>query len=348
MPSSGYYIQSYAQDMAIFQTKAAWIWLAALMAFLLVFPLFADDYILNLANLVGLSIIAALGLNLLIGVTGLISLGHAAFLAIGGYATAIMDNSTGLPFWVILPAAGLLAASIGAIVGIPSMRIKGLYLAITTLAFSYVVEHVIYRWESLTKGDRGMFVSPCMLDTFAFDDYFKFYFLMLVFVIMAAMFAKNVTRSKVGRAFISIRDNYLAAEILGIDVAYFKVLSFAVSSFYAGVAGGLFTYYLSYISPENFTLLVSVEYIAMIIIGGMGSILGSILGPLFVILLPELIRFAFSPLIQSFPQLIHILSDFKIGLYGILLILFLIFEPKGLNGIWQKAKAYWKAWPYSY
>ncbi len=237
-------------------------------------------------TLIGFAIIGAVGLNLLTGFTGQISLGHAAFIGVGGYATAILITRVGIPFWFALPAAGLISAAVGLIIGIPSLRVKGLYLVIATLAAQFILEYVFMHWESMTRGIRGINVPPPSLGGFVFDTEKSFYFLTLFLVILGVGFARNLVRTKWGRAFVAIRDRDLAAEIMGINLFRYKLVAFGLSSFYAGIAGGLWANFMKVVTPEHFPFSLSIQYLAMIIVGGLGSVLGSIMGAIFMTLGP--------------------------------------------------------------
>lgn len=345
---SGNFKITYRDDLKIFQTRFQKFWLGVLALLLAVFPFISGQYLLYTANLCGIATIGALGLNILSGFTGQISLAHAAFLAIGAYASTLLTLKLGIPFWISLPLAGCIAALCGIIIALPCLRLRGLYLAIATFAFAFTVEYIIVHWNSLTNGTSGLTVPHPSLAGFVFDTDKKFYFLILAFVILAVVFAKNLFRTEAGRAFIAIRDKDIAAEVIGIHIIKYKILSFMTSSFYAGIAGGLYAVTLSSIGPEHFNFLVAIQYIAMVLVGGMGSILGSILGAIFMTVLPEGIRLFRDALSQDFPFLITRLADLQASFYGLVIILFLIFEPKGLFGLWVKVKNYWQGWPYTY
>jgi len=334
--------------MKIFQTRFVKFWLGLLFLLLIVFPFTAGQYFLYTANLCGIAIIGALGLNILSGFTGQISLGHAAFLAIGAYASTILSVKLGFPYWVSLPLAGFISALSGLIIAIPCLRLRGLYLAIATFAFHFIVEYVIVHWDSMTNGTGGLTVPEASIFGFVFDSDRKIYFLILFLVIFAILFAKNLFRTEAGRAFIAIRDNDISAQVIGIDITRYKVLSFMVSSFYAGIAGGLYALTLSFIGPEHFTFLMTIEYLAMILVGGVGTIAGTVFGAIFMTMLPEGIRLLRDILSQDFPFLITRMADLQASCYGLVIILFLIFEPTGLFGMWVRVRNYWKGWPYTY
>ena len=223
-----------------------------------------------------------------------------------------------------------------------------MYLVVTTLAFQFIVEHIIYHWEGLTQGDKGIKLQTPSLAGYSFDSFESFYYVILVMAVLTAVFTKNLAMSRTGRAFVAVRDRDIAAEIIGVHVAKYKILSFVISSFIAGMAGGLYAYLLGLISPDYFTFDKSILYVAMIIVGGMGTVLGSILGAVFMVLLPEVINAVSGPLASTYPILATRIGGLALAIYGIIIILFLLLEPNGLFGIWIRIKRYWKTWPYSY
>jgi branched-chain amino acid transport system permease protein len=347
MPS-GQFKTSYRDDLKIFQTTWSKCWLCLLIAMLVAFPFLAGQYLLYIANLIGIAVIGVLGLNILSGFTGQISLGHSAFVAIGAYCSTLLSSELCIPFWLALPAAGVITALSGLIIAIPCLRLRGLYLAIATFAFYFIVEYVIVHWDSLTNGTGGLTVPKPSVFGLAIDSDLKLYFLILILVICSLAFAKNLFRTEVGRALIAIRDNDIAAEVIGIDITRYKIYAFLICSFYAGVAGGLYAITLSFIGPEHFSFLMTIEYLAMALVGGIGTISGSVFGAVFMTLLPEGIRLLRDVLSADYPFLVTRLADLQSGLYGLVIILFLIFEPTGLFGFWVRVKNYWLAWPYSY
>ncbi len=344
----GDFKESYLEDEKIFQSIWVKVWLTVLLAALAVLPLVADDYVIYVANLIGIAIIGAVGLNLLTGCTGQISLGHAAFMGVGGYCTAVLVSRFGIPFWCALPLGGLGAALVGMVIGIPSLRVKGLYLCIATLAAQFILEWVFVHWEGVTHGIRGINVPAPSIGSFDFDTEKRFYYVILLLVLVAVGFARNLLRTKWGRAFVAIRDRDLAAEMMGINLFRYKLAAFAVSSFYAGIAGGLWVGFIKVITPEHFPFSLSIEYLAMVIVGGLGSILGSILGAIFMVLAPELLNVLTSASREVFPGLGQLLIPLKEVVFGCLIVLFLIFEPHGLAEIWHRVKNFFSLWPFSY
>ncbi len=341
-------IRSYQQDLRIFPSLAAKISLVLLFVFLFSIPIFAGKYIVFVTAVCGVSVIGALGLNILTGYTGLISLGHAAFMGIGAYTAAALANKAGMPFLVALPVAGLMSAAAGAVVGIPTLRLRGLYLVVTTLAFEFIVEHIIYHWEGMTQSDRGISLPSPDLFGYTLDSYESFYYVILVLAVATALFTKNLAMSRTGRALVAIRDRDIAAEIIGVHLAKYKIMAFIVSSFVAGVSGALYAYLLGLIGPDHFTFNQSVLYIAMIIVGGMGTVLGSIIGAIFMVLLPEVINAVSGPIASAYPALSPRIGAVAVIVYGLVIIFFLLFEPDGVFGIWQRIKRYWKPWPFTY
>ena len=221
-------------------------------------------------------------------------------------------------------------------------------MAIATFAFYFIVEYVIVHWDRLTNGTGGLSVPEPSLFGYAIDSDKKLYFLILILVIGSLAFANNLFRTEVGRSFIAIRDNDISAEIIGVDITRYKIYSFMICSFYAGIAGSLYAVTLSYIGPEHFSFLMTIEYLAMILVGGIGTITGTIFGAIFITMLPESIRILRDALSSDYPFLVTRLADLQSSVYGLVIILFLIFEPTGLFGLWVRIKNYWLAWPYSY
>jgi branched-chain amino acid transport system permease protein len=344
----GDFRETYAEDMAIFESAFARRLLVFLLAALLALPALAGAFWLDVANRILIAIVAATGLNILTGFTGQISLGNAAFLSVGAYATAFLAGRWGLPFPVVIPLAGLLTALVGMVFGVPSLRLKGLYLAVATLAAHFVIEFTITHWDSMTGGVNGISVPAPKLGPLELDGDRKIYYLVLALAVGLLLFAKNLFRTKVGKAFVAIRDQDISAEVMGVNVFRYKLLSFGVSSFYVGVAGSLLGYQARIISPENFPITVAIDYLGMIIIGGMGSVLGSIFGAVFITLLPELLRLGTGALAGSFPELTTLFASLKMGVFGLAIVLFLVFEPDGMAARWHSIKSYWKLYPFSY
>jgi branched-chain amino acid transport system permease protein len=339
---------SYRGDERIFDTVVPVVGIVLLFVVLAAVPRFATTYWLDVLNRIGIAIIGAIGLNILVGYTGQISIGHAAFLAVGAYSTAILEANLGLPFWLAIPLGAVITSGIGLIFGIPSLRLKGLYLAIATLAAYFITTWVIVHWESVTKGVLGLSVPPAMVFGMPLDSDARVFYLIFAAVVPATLFAKNLFRTRVGRAFIAIRDRDVAASVMGVSLLRYKLLAFVLSSFYAGVAGGLMAHHSKILFPDAFTLLVSIDYLAMIIIGGMGSILGSIFGAVFMTLLPEVLKLSATSLTGVYPQAFGLIASTRDVVFGLAVIVFLMYEPQGLARIWVRFRSYWQLWPYSY
>jgi len=349
----GVYETTYEGDMALYPLPLARYSALGVLVALLLFPLVADSHLMALLNLMVLASVGAIGLNILVGFTGQISLGHGAFMMVGSYAAAILSTRYGAPFWLGLPAGGAVAAAVGAFFGIPSLRIKGLYLAIATLAAQFIIEWGINHSTWISGGVQStIYVSTPTFLGWEINTEARRYFMILPVAIMAYVAALNLARTRVGRAFVAIRDRDVAAEIIGVDIFRYKLLAFAVSSFYAGVAGGLWTYYLKIANYEHFTLATSVQYLAMIIIGGLGSVLGSVFGAVFITLLPIVLVYVVEGVagLFGFPyaEIANFLANLRLIIFGGLIILFLAIEPEGLYRMWGNVKRYFRVWPFSY
>jgi branched-chain amino acid transport system permease protein len=331
---------------------ARWTVAALAVFFVVVVPLTLHEYFLSVANLVWVAVIGALGLNILVGYTGQVSIGHGAFMSVGAYTAANLATRLDSPWPVNLLAGGLMAAAVGAVVGIPSLRIKGLYLAIATLAGQLIIEWTINHVTWISGGVQASIEVPRpRLGTMVLDSQRDMYYFLLAFVVLAIVGTMNLMRSRVGRAFIAIRDQDIAAEIIGINIFRYKLLAFAISSFYAGVTGVLYTYFLGIANYEQFQIGVSIDYLAMIIIGGLGSVLGSIFGAIFVTLLPIVIRYAmeaFGGVFFAQQTVLNLIPNLRLMVFGALIIAFLIVEPDGLNRLWRNIRSYFRVWPFAY
>ena len=338
--------QTYAADEALLTTQVQRVWMAALIAGLLAAPFLLNTYWLYLACLVAINVISATGLNILTGFTGLVSLGQAAFMAVGAYTVAFAESRLGTPVLINILAAGLVAAGVGVLVGIPSLRVKGLYLAIATIAASFILHFVFVEWASVTGGVSGINVAPASIAGRELVTPFHLYWLILPVCAAMILAAANLFRTRIGRAFIAIRDRDISAEVLGIPLLRYKLMSFALSSFYAGVAGGLWAYFFRVVTPESFPLVASIFFLAAIIVGGMGTILGGILGAVFMTLVPELLKFVVDWLGPVIPNAGTALSPVRTMVFGGLIILFLVFEPHGLAEIVQRIRRFFHLWPF--
>lgn len=346
---TGHYKETMGQLVALSDSKVVWGWAIAAVAALVLAPLLIGNYGLTLMVSALIAVIGAVGLNMLTGTTGLISLGQAGFLAVGAYANGILLGDYGMPVWISLPASGVVAALVSVIVGIPSLRLKGLYLAITTLAFAFIINHVILYAEGLTHGPNGIFVSGAKLFGIDLQKGMPLYYLALGLTVATIFAALNISRTRIGRAWMAIRDHDIAARVMGVDLVRYKLLAFAISSFIVGIAGALMSLQIRFINIDVFALILSIEALAIIILGGLGSIAGAVLGAIFLSFLPEGIRLFFetfgdpnSTLYTSYVYEIRGIA------YGIVIVLFLRFKPEGLIGLWRDARKYWSNWPLAY
>lgn len=346
---AGHYHETYEQQVALLDLPVERIWLGLLLVALTLYPLVATTYWLTLVTGILIACIGTVGLNIMVGVTGLISLGHAGFLAVGAYTAVIVATRFGLSMPLAVLAGGLASGAISFLVGAPSLRLKGLYLAITTLAFSVIVTHVILKLGTFTGGSAGLFAPAPDFLGLPLTDRTHFYWFVLAMTAIFVLMAANLMRSRVGRAFCAIRDQDIAAQSMGIPLAGYKLRAFFVSAFFTGVSGGLLAYHVRYINVDSFTLIASIEALSMIIVGGLGSISGALLGTVFMALLPEAMRALFevfgSELVQLFSTRVMEVKSF---LYGLAIILFLRFQPDGLRGLWREVRRYWSNWPFMY
>ena len=363
-------VTSYERDHALFGSWTKRLWGIAFLLFLLWLPLQLDDEFNGLLTVAFLSAIGAIGLNIVSGWAGQISLGHAFFLGVGAYTGAALAGDPdgrliglGLDMAIWLPAAGIVAGLIGLAIAPIAMRLRGLYLAVVTLGLVFIGGHIFDSWIDLTGGagigrEAASLVlfgidleETTELGPWTLDREVKFYFVSLALLLVLALLAKNLTRSAVGRAFAAVRDRDLAAEVMGVDLLKYKLIAFGVSSFYGGVAGAMLASSTGYIGPESYDLLLSIEFLAMILIGGVGTMMGVLMGAAFVTLLPRLV--------EEFPKFLPFIEEGATGgflttfqlqtiLYGVFIVGFLILEPRGLYGVWIRLKTYFRSWPFSY
>lgn len=345
---SGTFKESYPELIVLTDNPVKWAWAALGIALVALWPAWANSYLLNLTTTVAVAGVAVVGLNLLCGVAGQLSLGHAGFMAIGAYTQAILTTDHGWPALLALPVAGALAAVCGLVVGVPSLRLRGLYLALTTLGFSYIVTHVLVEWESVTRGPSGMPAEPMRLPGLPAGPDVAVHYAAWAALVLAILASLNLVRSRIGRAWFALHEHDIAASAMGVNLTAYKLLAFVASSFLAGVAGALMAAQTRYVNVDSFSILLSVEVLAMLIVGGMGRVSGAVMGAALVVTLPELLRWAVG---GSGLQLESLLSthayEAKELLYGAVILLFLRFEPEGLAGIWRKSKRFLVTWPLS-
>lgn len=343
--ASGYFRTSYAQDHALIQTRLEWLATAALAVALCGVPLIASPFLLDLATQVLLAIVGALALALLTGYAGQISLGHAGLLAAGAFTVGILFKEFNAPFWISLPAAAVTGAALGIVFGLPSLRLRGLYLAVSTLALHFVVVYLGGEYESKRGFSTGIMIDPPSLLGVSITSGRAWYLVMLGAAVVALLLAANILRSHTGRAWRAVHANETVAGALGINVAAAKLGAFVITSSMTAVAGGLFAYHRGFVSVEAFSLYLSIQYIAMIIIGGMGSLLGAVLGAIFVTLFPYAIE-ALVGMLPGSQRYAGSLFAVNYAAFGVVMILFLIFEPLGLVGIWRRLQSFFLLWPF--
>jgi len=355
----------YDQDIRLLKHRGYWFAYGGLLLAVMVLPFIVGPYLQSQIVFVFIYSIVGIGLLILAGFTGQVSLGHAAFLAIGAYTAAYMQR-LGVPFVIYLPLSVLLTGAVGALVGAPALRLSGIYLVIATIAFGFIIEEVAARWESVTNGNEGMRIKA--LDLFGVTisrDGAAFYYLCFALLIVVMLAALNILRAPTGRAFVAIRDSETAAKSLGINLAVYKVMAFSISAAMTGLAGCLYAHKLSFISPEMFTLLLSLEFIIVIIIGGIGSLHGAVLGSIFVVMVDPcltLLKDDFPPMVGGLARTLGASASavslieetlarlggapgLKGAIYGIIIVLFIIFEPYGLYGRWLKMQHYFQLFP---
>ncbi|MDQ8001987.1 MAG: branched-chain amino acid ABC transporter permease [Pseudomonadota bacterium] len=332
---------SYAQDIALAKHGGHRFWYSALGVVLLAAPWLLDEYWLAQLNFVLIYSVVGLGLMLLAGFTGQFSIGHAAFLGTGAYTQGVLTNM-GVPFPLAMVAAALLSAGVGVVVAMPALRVKGIYLGIATLAFGFIVEEVFARWESVTGGNAGLHVKSPKLFGLDFGSGEAFYFVCLVTTVLCTLGVLNLLRAPTGRAFVAIRDSEISAQSMGIHLARYKTLSFAISAALAGLGGALYAHKISFLSPDQFSILQSIDLLLLVVIGGLGSVHGVFLGAIFLISMPQLIAMSKDVL----PAAIGQAPGLQGLVYGLVLIAFVLFEPMGLYGRWLKIRTYLQLFPF--
>lgn len=344
--SFGTFQENYGQDMAILRTKLNWGMLFVFSALLFTCPLFFSDRILTIMTMIAIAIISVHGLNILTGCCGQISIGHVGFMAVGAYISAILTAKLGWSFWIALPCAGLAAGMAGLIFGLPSLKIKGFYLIMATIAAHFIIIWLILQLYHITGGPDGLSVPKPKIGSFVLKSKAHYFYLVTAIAYLATFLTINIMRTRAGRAFVAIRDNDLAAEVMGINLWSYKLQAFFIGCVYAGIAGALLVHYYAFASVDQFPFMDSVWYLGMLIVGGMGSTTGAILGAVSLKLLDELVTIV-GPILSG---AVAAQAAASLGLVtrGLVIIIFLIFEPRGLAHRWGMIKAYFKLWPFSY
>jgi branched-chain amino acid transport system permease protein len=349
---AGDFRTSYAVDTTIYPTETSRNAAIASVILICFAPYLFSEYWLSLLIQIGIYGIAALGLNVLVGFTGQISIGHAAFFLFGAFSSAYLSTKIGVPAFFAIPLSGVATALVGLVFGLPAARLKGLYLAIATLAAQYILLDFFARAEWFSGGSVPAMAQPFSLFGYVFQGDRQYFYVVLAYVVVCYLLVTNMMRSRDGRALVAVRDHYLSAEIMGINLTKYRTLSFGVAAFFAGVGGALYAHYQLVVSYEGFGIERSILFLAMIIIGGTGSIMGTLMGTAFVVLLPEVMEWVSSVLAGG-------AIDHALGLktnitflreiaIGVIIIVFLVFEPDGLAHRWHQIKAYWKLYPFSH
>lgn len=344
---SGAFRTTYEADMAVVDTWPRRLALGVLLAALAMLPRVASPLVIEVVSQAALAAIGALALHLLTGMAGQVSLGHAGFLAAGAFSVGILAESGWTSPLVSLPAAAVVGALLGTAVGMPSLRLKGLYLALGTLAMHYVVLYAGGEYQARWGLNTGISVPPLAVGSLRLRTSAEWYYALVGAAALATAACLNLSRSRVGRAWIAIRDREVAAASLGIAVARYKLSAFVASAVVTSLAGALWAYQRSFVSVEAFGFGVTVEYIAMIVIGGMGSVLGAVVGAAFVTLLPYAIDAAVAAA-RGAGGAEYYLFPLKFGAFGVLMAVFLVAEPDGLVGIWRRARNWVVLWPLRY
>jgi len=352
--------RDYYEDVELFKSGTILAWSIVFLVFLFTLPIYLPSYNIYLLNVIMVNIILAVGLNILVGYTGQISLGHAGFFAVGAYGTSLIMMHLHFPFLIAIIIAALLAAFLGFIIGLPALRLEGPYLAIATLGFGLTITHIIGRWD-VFGGRMGITAPPLDLGipksswSWVIEGDVKIYYLILIITILLVIGARNLMKTRVGRAFMSIRDDDIAAEVMGVNLTIYKTMSFAVSAFYAGVAGGIYGFVVGFFDPFTFNLILSILFLVMVVVGGLGSIMGAIMGAFLITYL----QYDLLKNVENLPWLGGLLvaiskqwftviglANFSSVSLGLIMIAIVIFEPLGMFGIWIRIKKYWKTWPF--
>jgi len=332
---------SYDQDIDLAKHGGHRFWYSLLLVALILAPWIVAEYWLSQLTFILIYGIVGLGLMLLAGFTGLFSIGHAAFLGVGAYTEAVLV-ARGWPFPLSMLCAMGLSAAVGVVVGLPALRVKGIYLGIATLAFGFIVEEVLARWESVTGGNAGLTVKSLELLGWKLRSGSDFYWLCLLLAVLATLAVLNLLRSPTGRAFVAIRDSEISAQSMGIHLARYKSMSFAISAALAGLGGALYAHKISFLSPDQFNIVQSIDLLLLVVIGGLGSVHGAFLGAIFLIAMPQLISLGKDFL----PAAIGQAAGLQGVVYGAVLIGFVLFEPLGLYGRWLKVRTWLQLAPF--
>jgi branched-chain amino acid transport system permease protein len=345
----GVFDETYVQDSAMVRTGFRWTMLAILLLVtFVIFPLTAGEYLLDVMIDIAITIIAVLGLQIITGFTGQISIGQAAFMAVGGWVSAMLSYHYDITFWITMPLAALSCGFLGILVGIPSLKIRGFYIAVTTLVVHYIIMWVILHGGQVTQGVDGLPANEVSFFGFVFDTELKFYYLAMGFAAAIVFLTNNMMRTKVGRSLLAVRDNDLAAEFMGINIFRTKLVAFFLSAVYGGIAGALLGHYQGFLTTDQFTIMDSIWMLGMIIVGG-ATITGAILGVFFLKILVQAVMWLtpwLGGLLPAFEGTV-VAGSMQI-FFGAVILLFLIFEPRGLAHRWQMTLSTFRLWPFPY
>ncbi|MEW6261495.1 MAG: branched-chain amino acid ABC transporter permease [Thermodesulfobacteriota bacterium] len=345
--------RDYYEDVQMFPSWVEAFWFGVLIVALLIFPRFAGNYYCYLANLIAINAIVAMGLNILVGYTGQVSLGHAGFFAIGAFCCAKLYGVYHWPFVLVLPLAGFVSAFFGFLVGLPALRLEGPYLTIATMGFGMAVTQIVGHWNYL-GGRMGISIPKLKILAWELKADADIYYVIMAIAVIMTVAARNLVRTRVGRALIALRDSDIAAQTAGVNLTYYKTLAFAISAFYTGIAGALMAPVLGFISPENFNLIMSIVFLGMVVVGGLSSILGSIAGAALMTIL-QIQLSAVQDMWLIGPHIVKItqrwfntggMANIQNIIIGLIMVLIVIFEPMGINGFWLRTKRYFKTWPF--
>ena len=348
-PRSPYLKTSYDKDLVIesFDTPFRKFFSILGLSIVIAFPFCVGNYFIHIANLIAIASIGAIALNLLCGNAGLLSLGHAGFMAAGAFTTAILSVRFNFPIWIVVPCAGLVGAIFGLVAGLPSLRLKGMYLGLSTLAVHYVIIYIFSEYQYHGGFGFGITIEDPKIWSFRLSEDRTWYFVLCFIVFCLALFIKNLLRSRPGRAWIALHNRDIAAEVIGIHIGYYKVLAFIVSTSVTAMAGSIYAYYTNVATIDEYSFPLTISYLAMIILGGMGSILGSIMGAFLITSLPFVLMY-----LIDYLEISGLIKEFffaiQTGLFGALIILFLLVEPLGLVEIWRRIRSYFDLWPFRF
>lgn len=344
----GIFNTSYGQCIAVIRTTPQWIAFIAFFIFLGICPLLFSAYTISIINRIAIYVVVVHGLNLLTGYTGQISVAQSAFMAVGAFTTGILSTKLGMNLWLCMPLAGTVAGLVGIIFGVPSFRVKGLYLALVSIGAQFIIMYILLHWKSLTGGVHGIFIEPLKLGTVSFISDESYYYIAVGMACLVTFFIKNIVRTRPGRAFIAVRDNDIVAEFMGVNLYLYKLFSFFVGCFFAGIGGWLWACYLGSASIDHYSLVDSIWFLAMVVIGGMGSVLGTILGVFFVEVLREFTNVLGPNIGDAIPALgMTVATALPLLTLGMVIVVFLIVEPRGLAHRWEIIKNLYRLWPYS-